>query len=107
MRAILTYHSIDDSGSAISVTAAGFRQHIEWLAAQDVRVVSLDELLTLPEHARAAALTFDDGIANLTTEALPILATHGMTATVFVVSQRVGTDNRWEGRPSHRVPVLP
>lgn len=109
MRAILTYHSIDDSGSAISVPPASFRQQIEWLATQGVRVVSLGELLTLPEHPDTVALAFDDGIANLATHAVPILGTQGMTATVFVVSKRVGKDNQWEGRgrSRHRAPILP
>jgi len=107
MRAILTYHSIDDSRSAISVTPLAFKQQIEWLARQEVRVVPLNVLLTLPDHTRAVALTFDDGIANVATLALPILAEHGITATVFVVSRQVGKDNRWEARSRHRAPLLP
>jgi peptidoglycan/xylan/chitin deacetylase (PgdA/CDA1 family) len=107
MRAILTYHSIDDSGSAISVPPALFRRQIEWLAAEGVRVVPLGDLLSFPERTRAVALTFDDGIANLATQAAPILETHGMTATVFVVSTRVGIDNQWAGGTRHRAPVLP
>ncbi len=106
MRGILTFHSIDDSGSAISVPPASFRRQIEWLVAEGVRVVPLGELPTLPQHARAISLTFDDGIANLATQAAPILAAHGMTATVFVVSKRVGKDNRWETRSRPGVPDL-
>jgi peptidoglycan/xylan/chitin deacetylase (PgdA/CDA1 family) len=107
MRAILTYHSIDDSGSAISVSPASFRHQMEWLIAEAVRVVSLGELLSLPQPARAAALTFDDGIANLATHAAPVLEQYGMTATVFVVSARVGKNNQWEAGSRHRVPLLP
>jgi len=107
MRAILTYHSLDDSGSAISVPVARFRRQMAWLASQGVQVVSLDELHALPEPARAVALTFDDGIANVLTEAAPILETMGWPATVFAVTQRVGLENDWCGSSLHRVPVLP
>ena len=64
MRAILTYHSIDPSGSPISVSPAAFRRHIEWLASGRVRVVRLEELMRLPAGEDAVALTFDDGFAK-------------------------------------------
>lgn len=107
MRAILTYHSIDRSGSAISVSPETFRAHIAWLAHGDVRVVSLSELLALPSSANAVAITFDDALESLATEAAPLLASHGFPATVFVVSQHVGGDNRWNGVTDPRIPVLP
>ena len=107
MRAILTYHSIDDSGSPISVSRAAFRRQLEWLAAERVQVVPLSELPLLPGGSRAVALTFDDGIANVATEAFPILDGNGMTATVFVVTRRVGMDNQWTTASRHRVPRLP
>ncbi|TFG50637.1 MAG: polysaccharide deacetylase, partial [Gemmatimonadales bacterium] len=45
MRAILTYHSIDDSGSPISVAPEQFRAHVRWLQSGVIRVVPLAELL--------------------------------------------------------------
>lgn len=107
MRAILTYHSIDDSGSPISVSPAAFRRQLEWLVAERVRVVPLSELSHLPVGSHAVALTFDDGIANLATEAAPLLEAHGMTATIFVVTGRVGLDNQWTTASRRRVPRLP
>lgn len=107
MKAILTWHSIDGSGSPISVTPAGFRRQLAWLAAGGVRVVPLEELAALPADARAVALTFDDGFANFATEAVPVLAEQGLPVTLFVVSGHVGGDNRWAGRTSTVVPRLP
>jgi len=107
MRAILTYHSIDDSGSAISVPPARFRCQMEWLLSEGVQVVPMDDLLRLPDSSRAAALTFDDGIGNLVTEGLPVLEDLGWSAMVFVVTGRVGTDNRWHTAGRRRVPTLP
>ena len=35
MIGILTYHSIDPSGSAISLDEACFRRHVDWLASSE------------------------------------------------------------------------
>jgi peptidoglycan/xylan/chitin deacetylase (PgdA/CDA1 family) len=111
MRAILTYHSIDSSGSPISVSRAAFARHVAWLASGRVRVTTVDELLGLPDTVDAVALTFDDGFRNFGEVASPMLAAHGLPSTVFVVSDRVGGTNAWRG-VSERVtdpgiPILP
>ncbi len=106
MRAILTWHSIDVTGSPISVEPPAFRRQVEWLASGRVRVVSVAELLRLPDATDAVALTFDDGFANFADEALPLLVDHAMPATIFVVSDRVGLDNAWPGSDDG-VPILP
>jgi len=107
MRAILTYHSIDRSGSPISVTPEVFRGHCRFLASGRVRVLPLDALLQDAVAEDAVALTFDDGFSNLATEATPILADHGLPFTVFVVSDHVGGHNNWAGRAGPDVPQLP
>jgi peptidoglycan/xylan/chitin deacetylase (PgdA/CDA1 family) len=107
MRAILTYHSIDDSGSPISVAPEEFRAHVRWLSSGLVRVVPLAELVTLPPEEEAVAITFDDGFQNFSSVAAPLLYEHGLPATLFVVSGRVGRDNAWGDRPDPRVPTLP
>jgi peptidoglycan/xylan/chitin deacetylase (PgdA/CDA1 family) len=106
MRAILTWHSIDPSGSAISVPRDVFRRQVAWLASGRARVVSVETLLTMPADADAVALTFDDGFANFETEAAPLFAEHRLPATVFVVAGQVGRDNGWPGS-SDAVPRLP
>jgi peptidoglycan/xylan/chitin deacetylase (PgdA/CDA1 family) len=107
MRAILTYHSIDESGSAISISESVFRGHVSWLARGGVRVVSLDALMRLPADANAVALTFDDGFVNFGDIAAPLLADHGLPSTLFVVSDAVGKTNRWPGRADRGIPELP
>ena len=106
MRAILTWHSLDTSGSAISVAPETFRRQVAWLASGRVRVVSIADLLAMDDDSDAVALTFDDGFSNFATEALPLLHEHGFPATVFVVAEYVGGDNRWGGR-SDGVPIMP
>jgi len=107
VRAVLTYHSIDDSGSAISVSREAFDQHVRWLTSGRVRVVPLTELAAAPAEEDAVALTFDDAFANFATEAAPRLITNGLPATLFVVSDRIGTTNAWDGRPVRGIPTLP
>lgn len=106
MRAILTWHSLDDSGSPISVAPVRFRRQLDWIADAGLRVVPVTELLALPDEAQAVALTFDDGVTNFATEAAPVLRDRGWPVSLFVVTDRVGTDNRWRGQ-SPGIPVLP
>lgn len=108
MRAILTYHSIDDSGSPISVSPAVFRAHCEFLASGRVRVVGLADLMQGDDvTGDTVAITFDDGFENTATAAWPRLAAHGLAATVFVVPGHVGGFNDWGGRRAANVPHLP
>jgi peptidoglycan/xylan/chitin deacetylase (PgdA/CDA1 family) len=107
MRAILTYHSIDESRSPISVSERVFRRQVEWLAGGGVQVVTLDQLMRLPHDADAVALTFDDAFQNFGDIAAPLLADRGLPATLFVVSDAVGRTNRWPAGPDRGVPTMP
>jgi len=106
MRAILTYHSIDDSGSPISISEHTFRSHLRFLASGTVSVVPLARLADTPPDRDAVALTFDDGFANFSSAALPLLREHRFDATVFVVSDRAGERNDWGGRAAPGIPTL-
>ena len=44
---------------------------------------------------RAIMITFDDGYADLAGHAFPVLERYGMTATVFVVTGRMGGQDDW------------
>lgn len=107
MRAILTYHSIDDSGSPISVGGQAFRAHMQFLASGTVRVVPLETLVAMRDGEDAVALTFDDGFASFDEIARPLLRTLGLPATLFIVSDHVGTTNAWGGTAPDGIPVLP
>jgi peptidoglycan/xylan/chitin deacetylase (PgdA/CDA1 family) len=107
VRAILTYHSIDESGSAISISEDVFRSQVAWLAKSEVRVVTLDALMRMPSDSNAVALTFDDGFVSFGDIAAPLLADHGMPSTLFVVADAAGRTNRWPGRTDRGVPELP
>jgi len=99
--AILTYHSLDLSGSVLSVAPQQFAEHMAHLAHLGLQGMALREAVahrnahgTWPE--RGVVLTFDDGYANCYEAALPVLRQHGFTATVFLVSGHMGGYNDWE-----------
>jgi peptidoglycan/xylan/chitin deacetylase (PgdA/CDA1 family) len=106
MKAILMYHSIDSSGSPISLTPDSFRSHVRFLASGRVKVRALADLAAGNPDDDAVSLTFDDGFANFATDALPMLRDHALPATVFVVSDRAGTTNAWGGREARGIPTL-
>ncbi len=107
MRAILTYHSIDETGSPISVAPQVFQRHCEFLAQGGVRVLSLDALLSAPPSEPAVALTFDDGFVNFLSHAAPVLSASGLPYTIFVATNHVGGRNNWGGRTQPGIPDLP
>jgi peptidoglycan/xylan/chitin deacetylase (PgdA/CDA1 family) len=107
VRAILTYHSLDASGSVISVEPSVFAAQMEWLARHSVRVVTIAELMRASDDENAVAVTFDDAFQNFADCAAPVLARHGFPATVFVVSDRVGATNRWRSAGDRGIPELP
>ncbi|MFN8574387.1 MAG: polysaccharide deacetylase family protein [Gemmatimonadaceae bacterium] len=108
MRGILTWHSLDTSGSPISVAPDVFRQQVRFLASGRVRVVSLTELAHSPDDGTdVVALTFDDGFANVGDIAVPLLREHSLTATIFAVTEHVGGFNDWGGRSVQGIPTLP
>ena len=107
MRAILTYHSIDPSGSPVSLDEGAFRRHVQWLASRRVQAVPLDWILRVPAERDAVALTFDDGFVNFADVAWPLLRHHDLPVTLFVATDRAGGDNRWDGRAQRGIPSLP
>jgi peptidoglycan/xylan/chitin deacetylase (PgdA/CDA1 family) len=94
--AILTYHSLDDSGSVISTPVETFRTQMRSLVERGIPVSPLEEVAA---GKPAVALTFDDGYANFAESALPVLEKFSLPATVFVVSGRCGEWSDWHGLP--------
>src|SRR5882724_221027 len=98
---ILMYHSISDNlfGMShpyfhINTSPEIFAKQMRWLRSAGYRTISLDEALNglqaRADLAKSVVLTFDDGYRDFYTEALPILKQHGFTATLFLLSDRIG-----------------
>ncbi len=105
---ILTYHSLDNSGSVISLPPETFVKQMRFLKQSGYQAISLQRACRSWEHrealpSRTIVLTFDDGYASLKEVALPILHECGFEATVFVVAGYVGGYNNWPSQP----PIVP
>ncbi len=101
---ILTYHSLDTTGSVISVHPEIFADHMACLHTMGYRAACLRDVAQhfrdftrWPDHT--VAVTFDDGYENVHRYALPTLARHGFTATAFLVTGHIGGQNDWEAPP--------
>jgi peptidoglycan/xylan/chitin deacetylase (PgdA/CDA1 family) len=96
---IFMYHSIDDTGSALSVSPKELRSHLLLLQQGGWRVLSLAEVVVrltgASTHEREVWLTFDDGYENFYTYAAPLLSEFGFPATVFLVTDLMGEKPSW------------
>jgi peptidoglycan/xylan/chitin deacetylase (PgdA/CDA1 family) len=90
--AILTYHSLDDSGSVISTHPDLFREQIERFVELRIPVVPLRDAGRAPG---SLALTFDDGYDNFLEFGYPVLAKYGLPATLFPISGYCGLRAGW------------
>ncbi len=102
--AILAYHSLDTSGSVVSIAPQNFADQISCIADAGMRGISLHEALAYRDAKgswpeRSVVLTFDDGFANFYEFAWPALARHNFTATVFIITGHMGRGNSWAPPP--------
>jgi peptidoglycan/xylan/chitin deacetylase (PgdA/CDA1 family) len=103
LRAVLTFHSIDDLPGPLSFSPAALDALLGALAEAELPVLALDDLLG-DRQAHGVALTFDDGISTVFGAAMPILAKRQAPAHVFVITSQLGRDNRWPGQPANATP---
>jgi len=88
--------SVHHTIPSMLVSTATFERHLDSLARR-FDFASLDDIgVCLTSHRRfsrpAAAITFDDGYADVFHNAFPILKRKGIPAAVFVVTEVVGTN---------------
>jgi peptidoglycan/xylan/chitin deacetylase (PgdA/CDA1 family) len=107
---ILMHHQVGPHrpGSPLNrwrVTRRDFDWQLDTLQRLGYRGVTLRDLLESPERvspetnakSRRVVLTFDDGYRGVKERALPALLSRGFGATVFVVADRTGGVNDWDG----------
>jgi peptidoglycan/xylan/chitin deacetylase (PgdA/CDA1 family) len=106
---ILTYHAIDTTGSVLATDPSWFDATLHRLGEAGYRAVDLGDWIAQgrPDVGLAYALAFDDGLRSIL-DVADVLARHRATATVFLVSGRMGDDNDWPGQPATipRTPLL-
>ena len=76
---------------SLCISVKMLERQLDWIG-QHFRFVSLDELSAVKGTAKpVAAVTFDDGYEDFYRYAFPLLKRKGIPATVFVVTDLVGT----------------
>lgn len=117
---VLMYHRVLPASDArrdavedgMYVTPETFARHLDWLAAE-LRVLPLHEVVARLGDGRAlppgaCAITFDDGWRDNAEHALPALERRGLPATVFVVTERMGSEGAfWPDEVCRRLALLP
>lgn len=100
---ILMHHQVGPHrpGSRLNrwrVTERDFAWQLDALGRLGYTGVALRDILDAPRsEARRVVLTFDDGYRGVKERALPALLARGFRATVFVVADRIGGVNDWDG----------
>ena len=85
-----TPHNVAE-GDYFSVASAQLREQLSELRSQRRAGVALESRIEAGSESNGVAITFDDGYESNLRVALPIFAEMAMTATVFVVTDWVGT----------------
>jgi peptidoglycan/xylan/chitin deacetylase (PgdA/CDA1 family) len=114
--AILMYHSIAASTTPslrhLTVDPSQFDEQVAALRGAGARLVAVDDvpgILAAPRHIAGpptVAITIDDGLADVATGALPVLARYEAPATLFVPTAFVGATARWLPGADGRRPML-
>lgn len=93
------FHGVDATGSVLSLRASELDSLLRSILRSGHRVVPLDELLGSPGRD-VLSLTFDDGFASVALEGARVIADLGLSATLFLTTGRVGSDNAWPSQPT-------
>ena len=99
MRAILTFHSIEASGSVLSYDARLFDALLAYLEKKAIPICDLDTLLA-NDAKNGIAITFDDGMKSVYETALPILREYQAPAHVFLATGVIGGGCEWPQQPA-------
>ena len=85
---VLSYHSISDDKSSISISTNIFEKQIIFLKKLSYESVNFDEIDANKKNQ--IILTFDDGYKDILINALPILKKYNFKATCFFVTNLIG-----------------
>ena len=96
---ILTYHSINDNKSDVSINIKTFEDQIIYLKKRGYKSINLNETST--SIKKKIVITFDDGYKDIFFNALPILKKYNYTATCFIITNFIGKTNIWDSKKSN------
>jgi glycosyltransferase involved in cell wall biosynthesis/peptidoglycan/xylan/chitin deacetylase (PgdA/CDA1 family)/SAM-dependent methyltransferase len=112
---ILMYHRVAPTGSAkmsrYRVTPEAFEEQLRYLRDAGFYSVAWSDwqaamVARRPLPGRAIAITFDDGYTDFLHYAWPLLKQYGFTATVFLVTELIGSSNSWDKAYGEEVSLM-
>ena len=98
MRAIVTFHSVGRVNSPLAYPPDDVAHLLDSLIAQGFPIYDLDTLL-LPTTSRGIAITFDDGMQSVFSNALPLIREREIPAHLFLTTGAVGASPSWTREP--------
>lgn len=89
-----------DKHDSITTPTHVFQEFVEQIKILGYGLCSMRDYLAKNAEERRSWIvcTFDDGYSGLIDNALPILSQYGFTATVFVCTDLIGKDNKWNNK---------
>jgi peptidoglycan/xylan/chitin deacetylase (PgdA/CDA1 family) len=108
---ILLYHRIGPpvpgTEPGLSIPLAKFERQMRWLAGRGYQGIRPSDWLGWrlsgnPLPRKPVLITFDDGYADVSRYALPLLERYRFGAVVYVVTHRTGGRDDWSVRPGQR-----
>ena len=91
---VLSYHSIGEDNSYISLSTQIFEKQIIFLKKLGYVSINFNEIDQNKKNQ--IIITFDDGYKDILTNALPILKRHNFKATCFFITNLIGKNNQWD-----------
>jgi peptidoglycan/xylan/chitin deacetylase (PgdA/CDA1 family) len=114
---ILLYHSIAPHAppgfKRFTLAPDLFAAHMSYLHDQDYTPMTVSQLVQMMREpgtqlpARPVVITFDDGLSDFYSDALPVLQRHGFAATLYVTTSFIGGVSGWLGRDARPMLAWP
>jgi peptidoglycan/xylan/chitin deacetylase (PgdA/CDA1 family) len=84
---VLEYHAVSETWEdGLAVRPTQLRRQLEWLVRRGYRGATFSDAIASEKPYRVVAVTFDDAYLSVYQNAFPILASLGLPATVFAVT---------------------
>jgi peptidoglycan/xylan/chitin deacetylase (PgdA/CDA1 family) len=100
---ILAYHAVnDDPMDVLAIPPRRLGQHLDTVRTSGIEIIHMRDVyarLTTHPDERAVVIVFDDGYRDMLTNALPVLESRGVPATVFVSDKIVSGEARCSWYP--------
>ena len=96
---ILQYHHVHDTTAPItSISIDRFREHMDYLVANEFQVWRLERLVQALKNKtdmpdKVVSITFDDAYVDLYEDAFPVLLERNLSFTIFVTTGLIGKKN--------------